>query len=180
MREADCPSFHDHMEQRSGCCQQFTARREQALINITEDRLRWLVLEQKHLTLDGAVEIAKAAPDLLAEIERLSGMYQISNTENDELRTENERLRTALKPFADLMDTRCNGYESSPDDEIVRSVGTFGRDYCHITVGDLRRAVAALGNQQATQSGDTVECQTCGASVKFGGCCEKCRTPTDH
>lgn len=41
------------------------------MINITEDRLRWLVRERKYLTLDGAVEIAKAAPDLLAEIERL-------------------------------------------------------------------------------------------------------------
>jgi hypothetical protein len=39
------------------------------MINISEDRLRWLVRERKHLTLDGAVEIAKAAPDLLREME---------------------------------------------------------------------------------------------------------------
>lgn len=41
------------------------------MINISVDRLRWLVREHKHLTLDGASEIAKAAPDMLAEIERL-------------------------------------------------------------------------------------------------------------
>lgn len=42
------------------------------MINITMARLRWLVRERKYLTLDGAAEIARAAPDLLAEIERLS------------------------------------------------------------------------------------------------------------
>lgn len=35
------------------------------------DRLRWLVREKKHLTLDGAVEIAKAAPSLLEQLGNL-------------------------------------------------------------------------------------------------------------
>lgn len=48
--------------------------RTNVVINISEDRLRWLVREGKHLTLDGAVEIAKASPDLLREIERLRAL----------------------------------------------------------------------------------------------------------
>lgn len=53
-------------------------------------------------------------------------------------------MRNALRPFAALLDTRSNGYEISRDEEIVRSVGTYGRDYAFITVGDLRRAKAAI------------------------------------
>lgn len=43
-----------------------------------------------------------------------------------------------LQPFADLVSTK-NDYDLSTDDEIIRSAGTYGRDYCHITVGDCRR-----------------------------------------
>lgn len=32
----------------------------------------------------------------------------------------------------------------------------------------------------APRKGDMVECTTCGASVKFGSCCDECDTPTDH
>jgi hypothetical protein len=35
------------------------------------DRLRWLINHGEHVSLDGAAEIAKAAPELLAELERL-------------------------------------------------------------------------------------------------------------
>jgi hypothetical protein len=40
------------------------------------DRLRWLVREGKHLTIDGAVEIAKAAPDLLFQMEALDRAWK--------------------------------------------------------------------------------------------------------
>lgn len=40
------------------------------------DRLRWLVRENKHLTLEGAVEIAKAAPALLHEMEALERAWK--------------------------------------------------------------------------------------------------------
>lgn len=46
------------------------------MTNMSVDRLRWLVHYKKHLTLAGAVEIAKAAPDLLALIERLQGNHR--------------------------------------------------------------------------------------------------------
>ncbi len=40
------------------------------------DRLRRLVKEGRHLTLDGAVEIAKAAPELLREMEALERAWK--------------------------------------------------------------------------------------------------------
>ena len=44
------------------------------------DRLRWLVNERKHLTIDGAAEIAKAADAILADIERLrSALIRIAD-----------------------------------------------------------------------------------------------------
>jgi hypothetical protein len=47
----------------------------------------------------------------------------------------------ALTPFAEMVGGWTgNGYDESPDEDIVRSVGTMGRDYAVITVGDLRRA----------------------------------------
>lgn len=66
---------------------------------------------------------------------------------DDRLRAQAPVWRTmeeALRPFAYLLDTDSNGYQDSPDDEVVRAVGTLGRDYAFITVGDLRRARAAL------------------------------------
>lgn len=61
-----------------------------------------------------------------------------------EPRAGTDALVEALRPFAVLLDTDRNGYEDSPDAEVVRSVGTLGRDYAFITVADLRRARAAL------------------------------------
>ncbi len=43
-----------------------------------EDRLRWLVIEHKHMTLEGASEIAKNAPALLRLIEQQSSLLRES------------------------------------------------------------------------------------------------------
>lgn len=72
-------------------------RPNRGMINITEDRLRWLVQERKHMTLYGAVEIAKGAPDLLKEIERLQSMLQGYRDEAANYKIENARLRAALQ-----------------------------------------------------------------------------------
>jgi hypothetical protein len=52
-------------------------------------------------------------------------------------------LRKALTPFAALLEAD-NGYKDAADNVVVKSVGTLGDDYTVITVGDLRRAAAAL------------------------------------
>lgn len=57
---------------------------------------------------------------------------------DDALRAENERLRAALLPLANL-DLRGSGFDQRPDDQIV-----YARDTTKITVGDVRRARAAL------------------------------------
>jgi hypothetical protein len=49
-------------------------------------------------------------------------------------------LLRALAPFVDLIEVETNGYKDSPDNRVVCSVGTLGRDYAFVTVGDLRRA----------------------------------------
>jgi hypothetical protein len=52
---------------------------------------------------------------------------------------------------------RLKSKKSSSDDEIVRSVGTLGRDYAVITVGDLRRAKAALSAARTDRDGVSIE-----------------------
>lgn len=42
------------------------------------DRLRWLVQEGKHLTLEGAAEIAKAAPSILYEWEAVHSAWEVA------------------------------------------------------------------------------------------------------
>lgn len=44
----------------------------------------------------------------------------------------------------------------------------------------LGEMVDELDTAPGPDKGAMVECTTCGASVKFGSCCDECDTPTDH
>lgn len=68
---------------------------------------------------------------------------------------EIERLRAALAPFAEMLcgndregGWEPNYYDEQPDDFVVRSVGTLGRDYAYITVGHLRAARRLLSQSE--------------------------------
>jgi hypothetical protein len=58
----------------------------------------------------------------------------------DELERENARLREALKPFAEKAEKDISDREF--DDDIYEAV--YRHEAPHLTVGDLRRARAAL------------------------------------
>lgn len=88
---------------------------------------------------------------------KLGQAIERRNVEIDRLRAELAAVREALEPFSRLLDTDGSGYESSADDEIVRSIGTLGRDYQFITVGDLRTARTALQSHRRTEEAPTAD-----------------------
>jgi hypothetical protein len=71
--------------------------------------------------------------------------YAALTAENERLRAENERMRATLEPFAKAAD----GFDRSPiknPEDVFAYAGVRGSDgdVGAITVGDLRRARAAL------------------------------------
>lgn len=48
---------------------------------------------------------------------------------------------------------------------------------CSINERLAKKAADAFGE---TAPREMVECTNCGASVRFGSCCDECDTPTDH
>lgn len=75
---------------------------------------------------------------LKAERSELIDDVESMQRTNNDLAAENERLRAALLPLANL-DLRGSGFDQRPDDQIV-----YARDTTKITVGDVLRARAAL------------------------------------
>lgn len=88
------------------------------------DRLRWLIHHGKHLTLDGAAEIARAAPAILAEIDRLTraceGARSALSGESaaakiDRLERENKTLRKFLAGVRHTVDLALMEIDESAD-----------------------------------------------------------------
>ena len=89
-----------------------------------------------------ALEAADTIAALRAEVERLSNA-------NDTVWADNERLRAALKPFAKAADGFDTQRIKNPEEwfaygGVSSNSGTVGA----ITVGDLRRARAALAEEK--------------------------------
>lgn len=98
-------------------------------------------------------EMRDRLADLQAEAGYMASIKDVQEATITRLTAERDALVKALEPFAAMLDTHTNGYEDSADDDVVRSVGTLGRDYQFITVGDLRRARAALASLRPTDCG---------------------------
>lgn len=78
-----------------------------------------------------------------AQTIEVHGALSLAVDEIERTRAAARGMLAALEPFEELADVDSNGYENSPDEEVVRSAGTLGDNYTTITVGDLRRARAA-------------------------------------
>lgn len=109
------------------------------------------IIEQLKLLEAGKVgpypqcDTARMARETIERLHKeVAGCHAADCINAPSAKAEIDRLKAALEPFAALLNTDSNGYEQSPDDTVVRSVGTLGRDYAFITVGDLRRAREAL------------------------------------
>jgi hypothetical protein len=73
-----------------------------------------------------------------AEIERLQ-------RERDALKAENEQLREALEPFADVAEYDIGGDEA--DTDLFRPIDRKNAVANQITVGDMRKALSALAQE---------------------------------
>lgn len=94
---------------------------------------------------DNLVARARAAQRDIHRIEALTARAEAAEAERDALAAENNRLREALKPFAD----EAEHWESWVANEfLVEWFPEYDGNQNPITVGDLRNARAALKGQQ--------------------------------
>ncbi len=94
-------------------------------------------------------DAADTITTLRAEVERLTGERDRQYDENVSLIATNERLRAALEPFAKAADGFDTQRIKNPEEwfaygGVSSNSGTVGA----ITVGDLRRARAALAQEK--------------------------------
>jgi hypothetical protein len=103
------------------------------------DRLRWLVENKRHYAIDGAGEIARAAPELLAEIERLTAYAQHERDLGAELHAgelmaahqEIERLRAECRAHRSEADRHyARAVEEHAEVERLRAVESAAKSAC--------------------------------------------------